>query len=321
MTGSEGGLCQVYRDRMLFAEQKEMLTAGGEMLKNRDLLKDAEMLRKHGLALVQKELEAHGMGSEMHMIVDVVPLKREHPRLKEAHSAKIPGCIFRPEVWIAVKEMPVLDVEIFAGLLYTGSDVQGIIRKALREPLENIELAEGWSWTIRALEHLVIKLAERPPQFLYHGLNNVKPNPTAVVSTGEICGSYNNFVSGSMSLEMARTFAQGEGGTVASAARYGTVFHFNTIPSAMGNNLSVLCADMRWLSKFADEQEWLMHPTFSWCHLEMGQSRSEPIPGGELLHQECVWSSKFYEKADKSCIKQKDFKASPAKKVPMNWKW
>jgi len=262
------------------------------------------MLRKHGLALVQKELEAHGFGSEMHMLEDVVPLKREHPRFKEAHSAELLGNLISRETWKAVKEMPVLDVEIFAGLLYTGSDVQGIIRKALREPLENIELAEGWSWTIRALEHLVIKLAERPPEFLYHGLNNVKPNLTAinpVYTPEELCTSYNNFVSGSMSLEMARTFAKGEAGTVASPARYGTVFHFNMVSSTVCGNTSMFCADMRWLSKFADEQEWLMLPTHSWCYLKMGQSRSEPIPGGELLHQECAWQ--FFFRCDADFLK------------------
>merc|ERR1712007_271977 len=95
------------------------------------------------------------------------------------------------------------------------------------------------------------------------------------------------------SLDMARTFAIGEGGTVTSAAKYGTVFHFDmTKLEALG----LYCADMRWLSKFADEQEWLMFPLKPMCHLEMGHSRSEPIPGGELLHQECWWRFSMHER-------------------------
>lgn len=294
MSGSEGGSIQeITAGGKILWKQKKMVTAGGEVLHKRNLVKDAEMLRKHGVALVQKELEAHGLGSEMHMLVDVVPQIRQHPRLKEAHSTELHPHGFYIDVWRTVKRMPVLDVEIFAGLLYTGTDAQGSIRKALREPVENIDFAESWSWTIRALQHLIIKLDEQPPDFLYHGLNNVRPNPNSwSQQTGQLRGSYNNFVSGSMSLDMARTFAKGEGGTVTSAGRYGTVFHFNTHQVA---GTSMFCADMRWLSKFADEQEWLMLPTVSWGYLEMGKSRLEPIPGGELLHQECSWQSELYE--------------------------
>merc|ERR1719274_477016 len=105
-----------------------------------------------------------------------------------------------------MKARPVLDVELLAGILYTGTEAQGQIRKALREPARNMAPAEGWKWTIIALRHLVMKLAEDPPDRLYHGLNNVNLPPQESLAKSwsfkQRGMSYNNLISGSMSLEM-----------------------------------------------------------------------------------------------------------------------
>lgn len=267
------------------------------MLWSKDL-EEAETLQRNGLALVQQELEAHGLGFEMKMVAEVVPKLRENPRLEEAHRSMEALTWFKSEwpgsytmgKWKdtgkveALKRLPVLDVELFAALLYTGTDAQGDIRRALREPIDHRELADGWRWTIAALRHLVIKLAERPPEWLYHGLNNVR-----MPGRGDLYGSswlsYNNLVSGSMSVKMARLFGKGEKGTVAASSKYGTVLHFD-----MGRSRGVLAADMRWISKFGDEQEWLTIPVHVCAGLYLGNARSEPQDGGgELLHQLCYW--------------------------------
>mmetsp|Transcript_53949 Transcript_53949/g.94619 ORF Transcript_53949/g.94619 Transcript_53949/m.94619 type:complete len:396 (+) Transcript_53949:121-1308(+) len=281
-------------------------TAGGRLLVWPDLEDEAAALELDGIALVQAELEAHGFGYEMWMLEGVVPEKRNHPRLIEAHESEplalktwgfVPDKEERLAKMQAIKRKPILDVELFAGLLYTGTDAQGEIRRALRMPVSEISIAEGWRWTLTALRHLIIKLAENPPERLYHGLNNVRPPSPDTTWGGGVGGvdhgrswtSYNNFVSGSMSLEMAKIFARGEGCTVSKATitEFGSVFHFDM---ENAKNCAVICADMRWISKFADEQEWLMVPAHYWGGLKLLLSRSEPLPtGGELLHQECQW--------------------------------
>ena len=80
-------------------------------------------------------------------------------------------------------EKPLHNAELLALLVYTGTDAQGAIRKALREVLPTGQQqfsqrqagpsALSWKWTILAIRHAVIKLAELPPSILYHGLNNV----------------------------------------------------------------------------------------------------------------------------------------------------
>jgi len=259
-------------------------------------LEDATVLQARGVDLVRKELEAHGLGKEMWMLEGVVPAKRSHPRLAEAHS-KMPKVLglssftVESRPYAELKRQPVLDVEILAGLLYTGTDAQGQIRKALREATSNTdtETACGWRWTLTALRHLIAKLAEDPPERLYHGLNNVRP-PSTDSLWGSGWASYNNVVSGSMALEVAKIFAKGEGGTVVNAKHFGTVFHFN-LEKSNETYPAMLCADVRWLSKFADEREWLMIPLSTYGGVKLGQSRSEPLPsGGELIHQECWWS-------------------------------
>merc|ERR1711920_357050 len=114
-------------------------------------------------------------------------------------------------------------------------------------------------------------------------------------------GGYSNIVSGSMSLDMASIFAKGEGGTVSTASSVGTVFHVDLCKSNYNpletigydkykDGAAVIYADMRWISKFRDEHEWLMVPCSTWSGIRLGKSRSEPLAsGGELLHQECWW--------------------------------
>jgi len=269
-------------------------TAGGVVLKDCNLMEEAEVLERDGVRLVQQELESHGLGFEMHMLDSVVPTKRLHPRFLEAHASRPDyHCTEEQHRMMKrrcseLKERPVLDVELFAGLLYTGTDAQGQIRAALRAPATDLSMANGWKWTITALRHLIIKLAEKPPDWLFHGLNNVKPpsKDSAYTFSQDPWVGYNNIVSGSMSLDMGRTFAKGEGGTVSNPSKFGLVLHMN-----MAKSPSIIAADMRWLSKFKDEQEWLLMPLLhKYEGLYLTDSRSEPLPnGGELTHQECVW--------------------------------
>jgi len=284
---------------------QEAKTAGGRLMYKCDIRLEAETLEREGVELVRRELEAQGLGFEMEMLETVVPSKRLHPRLAEAHASR-PGFHvrmpsnysedLRAETLQAdydwLKERPVWDVELLAGLLYTGTDAQGRIRRALREP--STEAAEKWRWTLAAVRHLTIKLAETPPPWLFHGLNNVRPPATGSCWKQEAYGggnpfvSYTNLVSGSMSLKMARTFAKGEMGTAGPApASHGLVLHMD-----MAKSTGVATADMRWISKFPDEQEWLVVPgIWQYTGLYLHDSKSEALSeGGELIHQECVWN-------------------------------
>jgi len=264
---------------------------------------------RSGEDLVRQELEAHGLGFEMKLLTDIVPSKMSNPRLAEAHASlplftgrwaaeadgleaeeadgggaaqRKAAAMKADYTWL--KFQPVLEIELFAALLYTGTDAQGQIRKALRN--ESDSEAQSWYWTIVALRHLVIKLAETPPDWLFHGLNNVRP-PTRESIYGGGWVSYNNMISGSMSLPMGRRFALGEEGTAGpNRSNVGTVLHIN-----MTDQEGIVAADMRWISKFPDEQEWLMIPGLSnFTGLHLYESRSEPLEGGELIHQMCTWS-------------------------------
>ena len=63
-----------------------------------------------------------------------------------------------------------------------------------------------------------------------------------------------------MSEDMATTFAIGAGGTVAAAdvKTVGSVLCFDTGTDSYEHERAY--ADLRWISKFPDEQEWLMIP-------------------------------------------------------------
>jgi hypothetical protein len=74
---------------------------------------------------------------------------------------------------------------------------------------------------------------------------------------------YSNLISTSMSVDMATTFAVGAGGTVAQAdvKTVGAVLCFDTARGdRFGRASERAYADLRWISKFPDEQEWLMIP-------------------------------------------------------------
>lgn len=264
-------------------------TGGGLYILRGEWKKEANLLESCGVALVQRELDAHGLGLEMKLLDTVVPQKRRHPRLKDAHGARPQVCAYGQDgahPCVILKGREVLDVELFAGLLYTGTDAQGQIREALRMPADCLSAA-GWKWTITALKHLVVKLAERPPSVLFHGLNNVIPprEDTLYTEGNKKWASYNNLVSGSMSLSIARTFARSRGGTVADASSVGLVLH-------MQMSSSIVVADMRWISKFPDEQEWLLVPCVNTqSGLWIEKYRSEPLSsGGELTHILCTFS-------------------------------
>ncbi|CAE7695385.1 unnamed protein product [Symbiodinium sp. CCMP2456] len=172
-----------------------------------------------------------------------------------------------------------------------------------------------WQWTCHALRHAAIKLEEPPPAMLYHGLNNVRPpDPDSLYwhsdgfGDGDFFGdgddmdppnefppssSYSNFISGSMSLDMARKFAHGCGGTVTDAGSSGCVLHISLGQGAgklSWQSEGLIVADMRWISKFPDEQEWLIVPTASSLALYFQERTRERTPaGGEIVRLSCEW--------------------------------
>jgi hypothetical protein len=195
---------------------------------------------------------------------------RRHPRLAQAQAADS-----EPKRNPHLHKLcsSILDIELFALLLYTGTDAQGMIRKALRSP-EGSGAETEWYWTVQAIKHAVIKLSEPPPQFLFHGLNGVRIDQRKTTKIYQNFGfGYANLISTSMSIDMATTFAIGAGGTVACSdvSTVGCVLRFDTLNtfewSANEMRLgdpSEHCerayADLRWISKFPDEQEWLLVP-------------------------------------------------------------
>jgi len=255
---------------------------------------EQEQLQRNGIFLLQAELDAHNLGFERRLLTDVVPDKRRHPRLLEAFQAKPHLATYQNRkesnhaVPAMLKTCEVLDAELWAGLIYTGTDAQGDIRRWLRLPVDGCSEACDWKWTIIALKHLAVKLAEEPPTRLFHGLNNVLP-PSEAGLTGldpfDRVMSYNNLVSGSMSLPMARIFALGEGGTVVKQARRGLVMHIAPSPH-------VVVADMRWISKFPTEEEWLMVPCLHcWAGIIVEDYQNEVTKSGaELVHMKCTFS-------------------------------
>jgi len=204
-----------------------------------------------------------------------------------------------------MKGRPVTDVELFVLVLYTGTEAQGQIRRALRQKDGS---AEEWRWTTIAIRHAVIKLAEDPPESLYHGLNGVRLSDETLVCNergtlaaiyGTYYSTYFNLISGSMDEDIARDFAAGAGGTVASPSTVGTVLCFCHWDSCSGSPMRMgfaACADLRWISKFPYEQEWLMVPVGRGCYLSY-----DGRPGGEaaatweewkgctLTRQNAVW--------------------------------
>eukprot|EP01047_Picozoa_sp_COSAG01_P007421 COSAG01_NODE_282_length_19505_cov_101.588117_3_plen_553_part_00 len=227
----------------------------------------SEELRARGEARIRGELRAHGLEHEMSMLGHVVPTLRRHPRLAQAQMAesntKGSGGFLG-----GIQAQGVLDIELFALLLYTGSEAQGMIRKALRAPADDLASITGWQWTLHAIKHAVMKLSETPPKWLYHGLNGVSMKEEDYrVDTGYGMHyhmfSYANLISTSMSMDMATTFAIGAGGTVAAAdvKTVGSVLCFDTEVGSYEHER--VYADLRWISKFPDEQEWLMIPLHS----------------------------------------------------------
>ena len=219
-----------------------------------------QALDVNGVDLICSELRAHELEHEMHLLNSVVPTLREHPRLKEAEGCVSP-CKLTSTQGKILSKIPVTDLELFSLLLYTGTEAQGMLRKALRSTNCDNPL-DGWWWTIQLIRHAVIKLSEPQPQTLYHGLNGVvlfedKSGNTPLVPNAL---NYANFISTSMSKEIATVFAVGAGGTVddSDAHLVGTVLCFPNYYSNRAHELAV--ADMRWISKFPDEQEWLMMP-------------------------------------------------------------
>ena len=219
----------------------------------------------NGVDLICSELREHGLEHEMHLLNSVVPTLREHPRLKEAENSESP-CKLHGQGEILSK-IPVTDLELFSLLLYTGTEAQGMLRKALRSTNGDKSL-DGWWWTIQLIRHAVIKLSEPQPQTLYHGLNGVVLTEEHLVqyySDSLYALNYANFISTSMSKEIATVFAVGAGGTVddSDAHLVGTVLCFPrdgpATPFKIGA-CELAIADMRWISKFPDEQEWLMMP-------------------------------------------------------------
>ena len=73
---------------------------------------------------------------------------------------------------------PLLEVEMLAIIMYTGTDCYADFRKTQQGRIEGIEgLDEKWKVFDDALNHAIVKLAKydpnKPLRYLYHGLNGV----------------------------------------------------------------------------------------------------------------------------------------------------
>ena len=90
----------------------------------------SKQLESNGKELIRAELRAHGLEHEMHLLDDVVPRLRRHPRLETAFKN---SCDVKRH-FKCIAQRPVTDVELLVLLLYTGTDAQGQIRKYLRTP-------------------------------------------------------------------------------------------------------------------------------------------------------------------------------------------
>ena len=172
-----------------------------------------------------------------------------------------------------------------------------------------------WWWTVQAIRHAAIKLSEPPPRWLYHGLNGVGllnprkyyaewgPGP-GFLSDGYVCG-YANLISTSMSEDMATTFAKGQGGTVDTAQALGSVLCFDSRREDQANGHHELATcDLRWISKFPDEQEWLLIPTHqaltAFFQCEGGGWRAACPKDGGHSGKRMLTRSKHYKNADGS---------------------
>lgn len=252
------------------------------MFDHKALIQEADTLDSCGLDLVQAELEHHNLGHVMNMVSSVVPRLRTNPRMRQAHSTDPYDDDDDEHEHLELAKMlkirAITDVELFSLLIYTGTKAQGEIRRAMRMNPDDRAEAESWKWTIAAIRHAVIKLAETPPAVLYHGLNGVKVTDESSVGVHDIgTGAYWNLVSGSMSERVAKDFASGNGGTVRSRSSLGTVLRFR-FQSDDESLQAVACADLRWISKFPYEEEWLMVPLSSngvyviYDHMTMDQA-------------------------------------------------
>jgi hypothetical protein len=231
------------------------------------------------------ELDANGFAEVLQVpahsqcqyrtLQEVASSKRQHPRFLMLQKGK-------------KAQDRVTDEELLALLIYTGSAAQGDIRKCLREFDQfrggDFPRKFKWNFTTRLITSAVRKLNEPPPPQLYHGLNGV-------VGTEQTFVSYNNLVSTSMSLSMARIFALGEGGTVSpsSQSSIGLVLHLDTATfGTLLEEKSFVVADMRWLSKFPDEEEWLWVPHHTGGHAFWDLERPQAEAGSRLMHIKVV---------------------------------
>jgi len=145
-------------------------------------------------------------------------------------------------------------------LIYTGTEMQSDIRKEFRD-----DICANYKWTYVSLmiREAVKLLSEQPPKLLYHGLNGV------IAKTGDqVC--YDNFVSFSQSYDVAIDFAKGKP-TAKTPKQIGMILILDTSELKSWGQANLLkskglvsqtwyFADMRKISKFPAEQEWLYFP-------------------------------------------------------------
>ena len=176
-----------------------------------------------------------------------------------------------------------------AGLHYTSTDVQGELRRFLRSDFR----LDGpwrlkWQTLTAALRSAAIALHETPPDEMYHGLNGVHVPPTD--PDDDTGFHYLNFISLSMSLKVAQTFALGIAGTVSKPSTRGTVLFVDMRSDSQAEDYAV--ADVRWISKFPDEQEWLCPQCCDselWVVAEVRGKKNKSIKGNSRIHYLCHW--------------------------------
>lgn len=200
------------------------------------------------LRFLLTEFKANGFESELttsdnRSLVDIARDKMKHPRCK---------AILQSTDWRqGHRDLSVAGM--LGCIIYTGTEAQGDIRRWLRTPMS--EQKGRWKQTVDVIRAAVLALREDPPATCYHGLNGVELEANCYRG---FAGQYSNLISVAMDYEVGLNFARGLGGTVNDRNSQGLLLHVDTAEFySIGH---WVLADMRLISKFPDETEWLMVP-------------------------------------------------------------
>ena len=168
---------------------------------------------------------------------------------------------------------PLTEAEILAVILYTGTDCCDDLRKTAQG--RNDADKKKWAWLDTTLDMAIQKLAmfdeQKPPRFLYHGLNGVAIKTEKVKylhgkeeREAQNAFYYSTHVSTTEERLIANEFMQGRDD---QAVKQGTMIKIDTLGQVFGNTpdgrkltskVHNFCGNVSWISKFGEhEKEWL----------------------------------------------------------------